>query len=82
MLADRIARLTQRRWWLVLIGAALIARLAWAVALAPREPRFDERSYIFHARTLAEGKGYINQEGRRTAYWPVGYPLVLAICYG
>jgi len=81
MLADRIARLTQRRWWLVLIGAALIARLAWAVALAPREPRFDERDYIFHARTLAEGKGYINQEGRRTAYWPVGYPLVLAICY-
>jgi len=34
--------MAQRRWWLLLPGAALITRLTWAVALASCEPRFDE----------------------------------------
>jgi 4-amino-4-deoxy-L-arabinose transferase-like glycosyltransferase len=78
---DRIAALASRRWWLLLIGVALITRLVWAIALAPREPRFDEVHYLSHARSLAEGKGYIDESGHPTAYWPVGYPAALSVFY-
>jgi len=78
---DRMAALSRGRWMLLLIGTALIIRCAWCIALSPRQPRFDERHYIAHAINLAEGKGYIDEEGRPAAYWPVGYPTVLATTY-
>jgi 4-amino-4-deoxy-L-arabinose transferase-like glycosyltransferase len=82
--ADRISSLASSggaRWWLLLIIVALLTRLAWAAAMAPRQPYSDEIHYIAQARSLAEGKGYVNERGRLTAYWPVGYPALLAAGY-
>ena len=79
--ADRLASLTPARWWLLLISIALLTRLAWAAAMAPRQPYTDEVHYISHARSLAEGKGYVDESGRPTAYWPVGYPALLSVFY-
>lgn len=76
-----ITTLTQRRWWLLLVGTALAARLVWAAALGPREPRFDESQYVLHARNLAMGKGYTDENGHLEVYWPPGYPAVLSGCY-
>lgn len=79
--ADRLANLKPARWWFLMITAALLTRLAWAAAMAPRQPFADEINYIAQAKGLAAGKGYVDETGRRTAYWPVGYPAVLSVCY-
>lgn len=76
-----ITTLTQRRWWLLLVGTALVAQLVWIVSLGPREPRFDESQYVLRARNLAAGKGYTDEAGRSDAFWPPGYPAVLSVCY-
>ena len=58
-----------------------MARIAWAASVLPRTPVFDEQQYARHAVDLIEGRGYINEAGERVAYWPVGYPAVLAAGY-
>jgi len=80
-LVDHIATLGRSRWLLLLVCVALSARLVWCVALANRQPKFDERHYLALAANLAAGKGYVDQAGHPTAYWPVGYPVVLAASY-
>ena len=77
---SRIAALNPLRWMMLLIAIAVMVRLAWSVALGPRQPRFDEGSYIAMAVNLADGNGYVNV-GRGPAYWPPGYPSVLAASY-
>jgi 4-amino-4-deoxy-L-arabinose transferase-like glycosyltransferase len=79
-LLRRLEGLKPGRWWLLLVSVALVARLAWVAALPTRRPVFDERQYIAHATRLAEGKGYTDDAGRPTAYWPVGYPALLSVC--
>ncbi|MGD0438176.1 MAG: glycosyltransferase family 39 protein, partial [Bryobacteraceae bacterium] len=49
--------------------------------MAPRQPYTDEIHYIAQARSLAEGKGYVDESRRPTAYWPVGYPALLSLGY-
>ncbi|MFN8626603.1 MAG: glycosyltransferase family 39 protein [Candidatus Binatia bacterium] len=80
-LVDRVAALGRRQWLLLLVCMAVIARLVWCAALASRQPRFDERHYLALAANLAAGKGYVDEAGRPTAYWPVGYPAVLGASY-
>lgn len=66
---------------LLLLCVAIVARIAWAVSVLPRTPVVDEQNYVGHAVRLAEGLGYVNGDGERVAYWPVGYPVVLAAAY-
>lgn len=66
---------------MLLIAIAVMIRLAWSIALGPRQPRFDEIFYVGHAVNLADGNGYVDETGRRSAYWPPGYPAVLAASY-
>jgi 4-amino-4-deoxy-L-arabinose transferase-like glycosyltransferase len=66
---------------MLLVGTALAARLVWAAALGPREPRFDESQYVLHARNLAAGNGYTDENGHLEVYWPPGYPAVLSVGY-
>ncbi len=80
-LIARLASLGPRRWTLLVIAVALTVRLAWAVALMPREPSFDERRYIQHAARFSEGQGYVGEDGKPTAFWPAGYPMALAAAY-
>lgn len=81
VLLGRLSALSERRWILLLLCVAIVARIAWAVSVLPRTPVVDEQNYVGHAVRLAEGLGYVNGDGERVAYWPVGYPVVLAAAY-
>jgi 4-amino-4-deoxy-L-arabinose transferase-like glycosyltransferase len=69
------------RWWLLVIFLALVPRLAWAALMLGREPRYDEIQYVGHAARLCAGQGYVDAVGAPADYWPVGFPLVLALTY-
>ena len=63
----------------IVIGLALVARLLVAV-LIPVEPASDAAWYVGRALGLAAGEGY-HENGIPTAYWPVGWPAILALGY-
>lgn len=60
--------------------------LVWALYLVPRallillnvQPWSDADFYYDRAAELADGQGYRNDDGTPTAFWPPGWPLVLA----
>jgi hypothetical protein len=67
-------------WGWVAVGFAL--RLVWAL-YAAREPNGlyggDQTAYLELGRSVAAGDGYVSLvTGEPTAFWPPGYPLVLA----
>jgi 4-amino-4-deoxy-L-arabinose transferase-like glycosyltransferase len=78
---DALSSMPRRRWWTVLLAVSLTARLAWSVAMRDRTPQFDEVEYTRHAVDVFEGRGYVDRDGRVTAYHPVGYPVALAGAY-
>jgi hypothetical protein len=70
-------------WWsspVLIMGAALLARLAWA-ALVPVVPVSDGVVYDAFARSIAAGRGYAFPDGTLTVYWPVGTSAVYALLY-
>lgn len=56
--------------------AALLLRLAF-VLLLPQQPVSDGAWYMARAAEMAAGLGY-QEDGHATAFWPVGYPALLA----
>ncbi len=77
------ARLGEQAVWLVLIlSLAFTLRLVW-VAFSDWQPMPDDDAfrYDFSARALVDGQGYIHLNGAPTAFWPPGYPLLLASVY-
>ena len=60
----------------VCLAAALVVRLCWVLAVDAR-PIDDFRWYFERAVDLSAGRG-LTVNGVPTAYWPVGYPLLLA----
>lgn len=68
------------RWWIWLLGIALILRVVW-ILLVPSKPVRDFAVYDGFATRLTQGLGYVTENGIRTAYWPVGYPLFLSFLY-
>lgn len=69
-------------WLALILGLALIFRLIW-VSFSDWQPTPDDDAfrYDFAARSLAEGNGYVHLNGEPTAFWPPGYPLLLAAAY-
>ncbi|MGH9049986.1 MAG: ArnT family glycosyltransferase [Acidimicrobiia bacterium] len=68
----------QRAWLLAIVGVAFVVRLAWVLyAARPTEGLQDPALYLFFARQIAGGEGYVLLGGDPTAYYPVGYPAVL-----
>jgi 4-amino-4-deoxy-L-arabinose transferase-like glycosyltransferase len=67
---------------LAVIALAVALRLAW-VLYAKTEPVwfFDPWQYDRLATALAEGRGYVNEAGQPTAYYPPGYPAILGAIY-
>jgi 4-amino-4-deoxy-L-arabinose transferase-like glycosyltransferase len=69
---------------LVVVAVAFALRLAWALATT-KAPVFiesgDAYSYFFYGRQFAQGGGYLNLDGsgHATAYYPPGYPALLAV---
>ena len=78
------AALGERAGFLLLVlGFALTLRLLW-IAFSEWQPLpgDDAFRYDFAARALLDGQGYVHFNGEPTAFWPPGYPLLLAAAYG
>ena len=69
-------------WLLIILGFAFVLRLAW-IAYSDWQPMPDDDAfrYDFTACALLEGQGYVHLNGAPTAFWPPGYPLLLASAY-
>ena len=79
--APRLAHWGRSNWVLIaLLLAAFSLRLAWVLAFQT-PPGPDAASYDELGWRLATGQGYVDDDGRPTAYWPVGYPAWLAAVY-
>lgn len=59
-----------------LVALTVALRLA-LVVLLPQRPVSDARWYLERAAEMARGLGY-QEAGHATAFWPVGYPALLA----
>ncbi|HEX8525691.1 glycosyltransferase family 39 protein, partial [Allosphingosinicella sp.] len=76
-----------RRWldtfvearWVVpaIFAGGLLLRLL-LILLLPQAPVSDGEYYVARAAELAAGLGY-QEDGHPTAFWPVGYPALLAL---
>jgi hypothetical protein len=64
----------------VIMGAALLLRLAWA-ACVPAEPVSDGALYDAFAQSIAAGHGYAFPDGTMTEYWPVGTSAIYSLIY-
>ena len=69
------------RWLGAILVLAAVLRIAW-VLYASREPQglHDPSLYFDYGKGIANGFGYALPDGP-TAYYPVGYPAVLAALY-
>jgi len=68
--------LTDRRFLPLCLILFVVLRLGVAL-LFPVTPVSDSAFYVDRAREMAAGLGY-QEQGHPTAYWPVGYPALLA----
>ncbi|MGI9052114.1 MAG: ArnT family glycosyltransferase [Ilumatobacteraceae bacterium] len=70
---------------IVVVGFAL--RLFWVLLVDSPSPAGqitlgDQYSYYYYGREMAEGRGYVSYTtGQPTAYYPVGYPAILAVLF-
>jgi len=69
-----------RRAWGAVIALAVVARIAWALAVSV-VPISDSGAYDTLARSLARGDGYSFKPGEPTAFWPVGTSAFYALLY-
>ncbi|QSO47026.1 hypothetical protein JZ786_21860 [Alicyclobacillus mengziensis] len=60
-----------------LIGLNLLIRIIWILYMHPTQSA-DFEWYYTHAVALAQGHGYY-ESGKPTAYWPIGWPVILSI---
>jgi len=71
-----------RVWLVVILVVAAALRIAWA-AFAARPPSgslHDPNFYLLYGEQIAHGNGYVLPFGLGpSAYYPVGYPIVLAV---
>jgi len=85
---------TQWRAWLrdhrvivSIVAVAFALRLAWVLWTSPEPPTVwnvsgDQYGYYVYGRSIAEGRGYVHYlTGEPTAYYPVGFPAILAALY-
>ena len=68
------------------IVTAVVVRVAWALYAAGAGPLFllsgDQYSYWYLGKSLSDGDGYsLPSSDGPTAYYPVGFPLILAALY-
>ncbi|MEG3175118.1 glycosyltransferase family 39 protein [Sphingomonas sp. RB3P16] len=77
-LGERIALFETARWVVpAIIALALVLRLAMLLLL-PQVASSDGEWYMVRAAEMARGMGY-QEAGHPTAFWPVGYPALLAV---
>ena len=87
-------RTERARHWLAthravvaIVVVAFVLRLAWVLWWHPSEPTVwqesgDQFSYYHYGREIAAGNGYVHYvRGVPTAYYPIGYPAILAALF-
>ena len=73
--------------WLESSRAALL--LIWACFVIPRllvllidvGPTSDAEWYFSRAVMLADGRGYLGDDGAATAFWPAGWPMAISLMF-
>ena len=77
----RLIRWGKLQWILAsLLLVAFCLRLVW-VLVFQTPPGPDADNYDALGWRLATGQGYVAEDGSPTAFWPVGYPALLAAIY-
>lgn len=71
------AAFAMSRWTTPAIVAAAIGLRLAVILLLPQQPYSDGEWYLVRAAEMARGMGY-QEAGVPTAFWPVGYPAMLA----
>ena len=82
-----VGALGRHRALLVIVAVGFVSRLVWVLMVDSPGPggeiaMGDQHWYYHYAREMAEGHGYANATtGQPTAYYPVGYPALLAALF-
>jgi 4-amino-4-deoxy-L-arabinose transferase-like glycosyltransferase len=85
-----IARVWSRReyrWLIVITWVAFVLRLAWLLYARAEPPTSwigagDQYSYWYYGNEIAAGRGYVGYVTQQpTAYYPIGYPALLAALF-
>ena len=77
----RLVRWGKLQWVLAsLLLVAFCLRLVW-VLVFQTPPGPDADNYDALGWRIAIGQGYVAEDGSPTAFWPVGYPALLAAIY-
>ena len=69
--------LAERRWVVPAIFALALGLRLLVILLLPQAPYSDGAFYFGRAVGLVSGEGY-SESGHPTAFWPIGYPALLA----
>ena len=76
-----------RRWAIAIVVVAFGLRLAWLLYAKSEAPQDwlqagDQYSYWYYGNEIAAGRGYVGYITHQpTAYYPVGYPALLAVLF-
>lgn len=78
--------ITEHRWILAIVAVGLGLRAGWGLAVLDSLPQDfasgDQYGYVRYGREIAAGEGYVSYTaGTPTAYYPVGYPALLAAVF-
>lgn len=77
----RTDRLADAGWIVPALFALTVGTRLALILLWPQTPFSDGEWYLLRATELARGMGY-QEAGHPTAFWPVGFPAVLAAAIG
>ena len=72
-----LAAFAERPWIVPAVFALAFGLRLLLILLLPQAPHSDGAFYFGRALGLVNGEGY-SDEGHPTAYWPIGYPALLA----
>ena len=79
--------LSRHRVLVAIVAVGFVARVVWVLMVDSPDPAGemtlgDQYSYYYYGREMAEGRGYVSYTtGQPTAYYPVGYPAILAVLF-
>jgi len=77
----------EKRWLAAILLVAAVLRIWWFAATKSGPPtawfeQGDQFGYWYYGNEIANGRGYVHYlTGEATAYYPVGFPVLLAILY-
>jgi len=75
-----LLRMPAKYFLAIILGIQALVCCAWLFAF-PADVWADGITYHRLAIGLAHGAGYIGEDGQPTAYYPIGYPLLLSFFY-